>query len=150
MTDHDAGTTQRPPIPAPPRRAADIARHVIDGVSAPAVFLITESRRGPEWGAVVALVVALVIAVIRRRRGDSLAVVTVATAIVAFHGLSAIGFGEGRAFYFPEFIVNGVGLLVCASSLLLGRPITEPVCRKAGVEPTRTAATRPPAYAIAV
>ncbi|MEU6551933.1 DUF3159 domain-containing protein [Streptomyces sp. NPDC046915] len=139
MTGHDAGSTRHPPTPAPPRRAADIARHVIDGISAPAAFLIVESRHGPEWGALVALLVALVIAAVRRRRGDSLLVVTVATAIVAFHGVSAIGFGEGRAFYFPELIVNGVGLLVCAGSILLGRPITEPVCRRAGVEPTRTA-----------
>lgn len=140
MTDHEAGTTrQQHPTTGPPRRRADIVRHVVDGVSAPAAFLFVEARQGPQWGAVTALLVALVIGVIRRHRGDSLAVVTLATAIVAFHSVSAIAFGEGRAFYFPELVVNAVGLLVCAVTLLTGRPVTETVCRRIGTEPARTA-----------
>ncbi|MZD09872.1 DUF3159 domain-containing protein [Streptomyces sp. SID5785] len=140
MTDHDTGTAQRQHRPPDrPRRAADIVRHAVDGISAPAAFLVIESRRGPEWGAVVALLVALVIGVIRRRRGDPLTVVTVATAIVAFHSVSAIGFGEGRAFYFPELVINAAGLLACAVTLMIGRPVTEILCRRIGTEPAHTA-----------
>ncbi|MGP3914899.1 DUF3159 domain-containing protein [Nonomuraea sp. 10N515B] len=127
------------PFPGPPRRAADVARHIVDALAAPAAFLIVESGNGPEWGAVVALLVALAVSAIRRHRGDSLAVVTLSTTVVAFHSVSAIAFGEGRAFYFPELVVNAAGLVACAGSLLIGRPLTEAVCRKAGVEPSRTA-----------
>ncbi|MEU0134103.1 DUF3159 domain-containing protein [Streptomyces sp. NPDC006296] len=140
MAEPDDGT--RTPAPGPPRRAADVARHVIDGLAAPLAFLVVESRRGPEWGAVVALLVALVIAALRRHRGDPLVVVTVSTSIVAFHSVSAIAFGEGRAFYFPELVVNAAGLAVCAGSLLIGRPVTETVCRRIGVEPASTLGTR--------
>ena len=127
------------PIRVPPRRAADVGRHIVDAVAAPAAFLAAESRWGPEWGAVVALLVALVVALVRRHRGDPLLVVTVSTSIVAFHSVSAIAFGEGRAFYFPELVINAAGLVVCAGSLVIGRPITEPVCRRTGLEPARTA-----------
>ncbi|MFD7711591.1 DUF3159 domain-containing protein [Streptomyces sp. NPDC059785] len=133
----DAGNAHTP-VPGPPRRAADIARHVVDAIAAPAAYLVTESRWGPERGAVVALLVALAVAVVRRRRGDSLFVVTVSTTIVAFHSVSAIAFGEGRAFYFPELVVNAAGLALCVGSLLVGRPVTEPVCRRARVEPAHT------------
>ncbi|GAB3011437.1 hypothetical protein GCM10023080_092550 [Streptomyces pseudoechinosporeus] len=126
------------PIPGPPRRAADIARHFIDAAAAPAAFLIVESRWGPEWGALVALLVALVVAALRHR-GEPLAVVTVSTSIVALHSVSAIAFGEGRAFYFPELVINAAGLVACVVSLLIGRPITETVCRRARVEPASTA-----------
>jgi hypothetical protein len=66
-------------------------------------------------------------------------VVTVSTSIVAFHSVSAIAFSEGRAFYFPELVVNAAGLVVCVGSLLIGRPITETVCRRVRVEPASTA-----------
>ncbi|MFC9219247.1 DUF3159 domain-containing protein [Streptomyces hygroscopicus] len=134
----DAGNAHKPGL-GPPRRAGGIARHVVDAIAAPAAYLIAESRWGPEWGAVLALLVALAVAVLRRHRGDPLAVVMVSTTVVAFHGLSAIAFGEGRAFYFPELVVNGAGLAVCLGSLLIGRPVTETVCRRAGVEPPHTA-----------
>ncbi|GGQ35350.1 hypothetical protein GCM10010233_61370 [Streptomyces pseudogriseolus] len=134
----DEGNARKPML-RPPRRAADVGRHIIDAAAAPAAFLATESRWGPEWGAIVALLVALAVAVIRRHRGDPLLVVTVSTAIVAFHSVSAIAFGEGRGFYFPELVVNAVGLVVCVVSLLIGRPISEAVCRRTGLEPAHTA-----------
>ncbi len=134
----DEGSARKP-IPVPPRRTADIGRHIVDAVAAPAAFLVAESRWGPERGAVVALLVALTVAVLRRYRGDPLFVVTVSTSIVAFHSVSAIAFSEGRAFYFPELVINAAGLVACAGSLLIGRPITEPVCRRTGVEPAHTA-----------
>ncbi|MEV2193484.1 DUF3159 domain-containing protein [Streptomyces phaeochromogenes] len=129
----------RKPILVPPRRAADIGRHIVDAVAAPAAFLAAESRWGPERGAVIALLVALVVAVVRRHRGDSLLVVTVSTSIVAFHSVSAIAFSEGRAFYFPELVINAVGFVACVGSLVIGRPVTESVCRRTGVEPAHTA-----------
>ncbi|MFE7032676.1 alkyl sulfatase dimerization domain-containing protein [Streptomyces sp. NPDC057621] len=130
--------TGRPTV-GPPRRAADIGRHTVDAIAAPAAFLATESHWGPEQGAVFAVLVAVAVAVLRRHRGDSLFVVTVSTSIVAFHSASAIAFGEGRAFYFPELVINAAAFIVCAGSLAIGRPVTEAVCRRAGVEPDRTA-----------
>ncbi|MFI7149656.1 DUF3159 domain-containing protein [Nonomuraea sp. NPDC050022] len=38
-----------------------------------------------------------------------------------------------------ELVLNAAGLVACAVSLLIGRPLTEAVCRKAGTEPSRTA-----------
>ncbi|WP_328354771.1 DUF3159 domain-containing protein [Streptomyces sp. NBC_00445] len=138
MYEPDTGDAWKP-IPGPPRRPADIARHFIDAASAPAAFLIVESRWGPEWGALVALLVALVVAALRRHRGEPLVVVTVSTSIVALHSVSAIAFGEGRAFYFPELVINAAGLVACVGSLLIGQPITETVCRRVRVEPASTA-----------
>ncbi|WP_433519416.1 DUF3159 domain-containing protein [Nonomuraea sp. CA-143628] len=127
------------PFPGPPRRAADVVRHIVDALAAPAAFLMVESGNGAAWGAIVALVVALAVGAIRRYRGDSPAVVMLSTSIVALHSVSAIASGEGRAFYFPELVINVAGLVACAVSLLIGRPLTEAVCRKAGIEPSRTA-----------
>lgn len=125
-------------IPGLPRRAADVARHIIDAVGPPAAFLIVESRRGPVWGALVAFLVALVAAALRRHRGEPLVVVALSTLLVAFHSASAIAFGEGRAFYFPELVINAAGLAVCVITLVTGRPVTETACRRARLEPEST------------
>ncbi|WP_445519768.1 DUF3159 domain-containing protein [Streptomyces sp. NEAU-174] len=137
MTEPDT-RNGRKPIFEHPHRAADIARHIVDAAAAPATFLLVEARWGPEWGALAALLAALMVAGVRRHRGDRLIVVAGSTVLVAFHSVSAIAFDEGRAFYIPEFVINGSGLVVCVASLLIGRPATEVVCRKIRLEPATT------------
>ncbi|MFK4547971.1 hypothetical protein RKD29_007567 [Streptomyces tendae] len=138
MSEPDTGKAYKV-APGLPRRPADIAHHIVDAVGPPAAFLVAESRWGPVHGALVAFLVALVAAAFRRHRGEPLFLVTVSASIVAFHSVSAIAFGEGRAFYFPELVINAAGLAVCVTTLVTTRPITETVCRRAGIEPGSTA-----------
>jgi hypothetical protein len=119
----------------PRPRVATLLRHAVDAAAAPVAFLVADTVAGPRWGAGVALGVALLVAVVRRGRGEPQAVVAVSTVLVAMYSLSAIVVGEGRAFFLPELGINVAGLVVCLGSLALGRPVTGVVSRRLGLEP---------------
>ncbi|MFR9727721.1 DUF3159 domain-containing protein [Saccharopolyspora sp. MS10] len=124
---------------APPSRtrpdAGAVLRHVVDAAAPPFTFLLLNNPWGARRAALAALLVAVVIAALRRYRGEPLGLVIASTGFVALHSAGAVLMGEGRAFFLPELIINVVALLVCAGSLLVGRPITAVVCRKLGVTP---------------
>lgn len=124
---------QRPATPA--RRRRSIGSILLDACAPPVTFLIANSLVDTRLAAVIALVIALAVGGVRRFRGEPLGVVVASTALVCLHSVSAFTVGEGRAYFLPELAVNGVALLLCVVSLVLGRPLTGVVCRHLGVEP---------------
>lgn len=123
---------------SPPRSrpgAGAVVRHVVDAAAPPFTFLLLNTPWGARRAALTALAVALVIAALRRYRGEPLGIVIASTGFVALHSAGAIVMGEGKAFFLPELLINAAALLLCAGSLLVRRPITAVVCHKLGVTP---------------
>ncbi|MGW5625311.1 DUF3159 domain-containing protein [Streptomyces olivaceus] len=95
--------------------------------------MVANTQVDARVAALISLGAALLAACVRRLRGEGLAVVGISTAMVGLHSASAFAIGEGRAYFLPEFVINGGALVICLISLKLGRPMTAVAYNRLGV-----------------
>jgi hypothetical protein len=115
-------------------------RPVLDATLPAVAFLVgfgfaASSGRGAMVGAVAALAVAVVIAVLRLVRHEGLRPVCGAFAFVLVAAVLVRQTGQAADFFLPELVLNGALAAWFAGSLLGRRPATRTVLRLLGVRP---------------
>ncbi|WP_432012187.1 DUF3159 domain-containing protein [Streptomyces cucumeris] len=113
---------------------ADGLRKTFDAGAPIAAFLVGHGLRGTIAGAAAAIAVALAIACWRLLHGRRIRLIGVSLGIVLIHSLFAYHTGEGRDFFLPDLLMNGVLTVAFGGSLLTGRPLTGLISRWSGSE----------------
>jgi hypothetical protein len=116
---HDGATPQA----AGPRDLLADRRVLVDSVAPPLLFVGLQSLAGLRWAAVVSLVLAALLVVFRRLRGERLLyAVTGLTGAVGGVAL-ALWTGTASAYFVPGIIGNVAATLACAGSVVVRRPL---------------------------
>jgi hypothetical protein len=108
-------------------------RHLADAVVPNVAFLVGYEMVGALAGGVAALAAALVLVGIRLLCRHKLTAVAAGFGLVVLHTAMVVLTGDGRDYFLPWLIFNGVLTVVFAASLLIGRPITTRLSRFAGL-----------------
>ncbi|MFF0494018.1 DUF3159 domain-containing protein [Nocardia sp. NPDC004068] len=120
-------------------RALGGVGHLVDGAVPALGFLVGYAVWNAKIGVVVALVLAVLLAGLRTWRGESAKVVMVSVAAVIVFSLFVGITGEGRGFYLPDLLVCAAGAVLFGGTVLIGRPLSQWVCRRIGLEPAEHA-----------
>jgi hypothetical protein len=101
-----------------------LGNRILDAVLPPFVFVLVNSLLGFMAAMAAALGLALVLGVIRRRRGESLrfALAGVGSVLLAIGFVWALGRAEG--YFLPGLVSGGLTVALCVLSLLIRRPLT--------------------------
>jgi Kef-type K+ transport system membrane component KefB len=118
-----------------PPSARDMRRHLADAVLPNVAFLVGYETVSALTGVVAALAAALVLVGVRLLRRNTLTAVVAGFGLVVLHTAMVVLTGEGRDYFLPWLIFNGVLTLACTVSLVIGRPITARLSRFAGMTP---------------
>lgn len=142
MTDHDArgrSASPRPRLRARPMTSETAAgmRKTFDAGAPIVAFLAGYSVWTTAAGALAAAATGLLIASYRLLRGHQIRLVAVSLGIVLIHALVAYHTAEGRDFFLPDLLMNGVFAVVFSGSLLAGRPLSGLLGRWSGLEERR-------------
>lgn len=116
---------------------ADGLRKIFDAGAPIVAFLAGYAIWTTTAGALAAAVVGLLIASYRLLRGHQVRLVAVSLGVVLIHALFAYHTAEGRDFFLPDLLMNGVFAVVFSGSLLAGRPVTGLLGRWSGLEERR-------------
>jgi hypothetical protein len=115
----------------------DLRRHLADAVLPNAAFLIFYETHGVPAGVLAAVVAGVALVAVRLVARRPLKVVFAAFGLVLLHAVMVMITGEGRDFFLPWLILNGVVAVGFLTSLAIRRPLSGRLSRFSGLTSDR-------------
>jgi intracellular septation protein A len=115
----------------------DLRRHLADAVIPNAAFLIFYETYGVLGGVVAAVIAGTALLVARLLKKRPLKVVFAAFGLVIAHAVMVLITGEGRDFFLPWLVLNGVAAAGFLISLVIRKPVSAKLSRFSGLTADR-------------